>query len=147
MDIDGRCLAAGAAVLAAALLASAGAEAAAGAAAPPPLGGNSWNHLEAKIDDATVRAPGDAMVASGLRAAGYRYINIDDTWEGERGAAGVIHANKKFPDMKALADYVHGKGLKLGIYSSPGAKTCAGYAGSLGHEVQDAKTYAEWGID
>jgi alpha-galactosidase len=117
------------------------------AAPTPPMGWNSWNHFAAKIDDATVRAQADAMVSSGLRDAGYRYINIDDTWEGERDAKGVLHTNSKFPDMKALADYVHAKGLKLGIYSSPGDKTCAGYAGSLGHEAQDAKTYAEWGID
>jgi alpha-galactosidase len=116
-------------------------------AATPPMGWNSWNHFEEKIDDATVRAQADAMVASGMRDAGYVYINIDDTWEGERDAQGVIHPNKKFPDMKALADYVHSKGLKLGIYSSPGPKTCAGYAGSYGHEEQDARTYADWGID
>jgi len=82
-----------------------------------------------------------------MRDAGYIYINIDDTWEGERDAKGVIHPNSKFPDMKALADYVHGKGLKLGIYSSPGPQTCAKYEGSYGHEEQDAQTYAEWGID
>ena len=82
-----------------------------------------------------------------MRDAGYVYINIDDTWEGERDAQGVLHTNAKFPDMKALADYVHSKGLKLGIYSSPGPKTCAGYAGSLGHEEQDARMYAAWGID
>jgi len=116
-------------------------------AATPPMGWNSWNHFAEKIDDATVRAQADAMVASGMRDAGYVYINIDDTWEGERDAAGVIHSNAKFPDMKALADYVHAKGLKLGIYSSPGPKTCAGFAGSWGHEEQDARTYAEWGID
>jgi alpha-galactosidase len=75
------------------------------------------------------------------------YVNIDDTWEGERDASGVLHPNAKFPDMKALADYVHSKGLKLGIYSSPGPKTCAGFAGSYGHEVQDARMYASWGID
>src|SRR4051794_5266897 len=103
-------------------------------AATPPMGWNSWNHFEAKIDDATVRAQADAMAASGMRDAGYRYINIDDTWEGKRDGAGVIHPNSKFPDMKALADYVHSKGLKLGIYSSPGPKTCAGYEGSQGHE-------------
>ena len=117
------------------------------AAPTPPMGWNSWNHFAAKIDDATVRAQADAMAASGMRDAGYRYINIDDTWEGVRDAAGVIQPNAKFPDMKALADYVHSKGLKLGIYSSPGAKTCAGFEGSLGHEVQDAQTYAAWGID
>jgi len=116
-------------------------------AATPPMGWNSWNHFAEKIDDATVRAQADAMVASGMRDAGYVYINIDDTWEGERDAKGEIHANAKFPDMKALADYVHSKGLKLGIYSSPGPKTCAGFEGSYGHEAQDAKTYAAWGID
>src|SRR5580692_11655235 len=93
-------------------------------AANPPMGWNSWNHFAGKIDDATVRAQADAMVSSGMRDAGYVYINIDDTWQAERDAQGVIHANSKFPDMKALAEYVHGKGLKLGIYSSPGPKTC-----------------------
>ncbi|MGC2752397.1 MAG: glycoside hydrolase family 27 protein [Candidatus Acidiferrum sp.] len=113
----------------------------------PPMGWNSWNHFADKIDDATVRAQADAMVSSGMRNAGYVYINIDDTWQGERDAQGVIHANSKFPDMKALADYVHGKGLKVGIYSSPGPKTCAGFVGSYGHEEQDAQTYAAWGMD
>jgi alpha-galactosidase len=116
-------------------------------AATPPMGWNSWNHFAEKIDDATVRAQADAMVSSGMRGAGYIYINIDDTWEAERDAQGVIHANSKFPDMKGLADYVHGKGLKLGIYSSPGPKTCAGFEGSYGHEEQDAETYAAWNID
>jgi alpha-galactosidase len=111
------------------------------------MGWNSWNHFAGRIDDATVRAQADAMVSSGMKAAGYTYINIDDTWEGQRDAQGVIHTNEKFPDMKALADYVHGKGLKLGIYSGPGQKTCAGYEGSYGHEEQDAQTYAAWGID
>jgi alpha-galactosidase len=113
----------------------------------PPMGWNSWNHFARKVDDATIRATADAMVSSGMRDAGYVYVNIDDTWEGQRDAQGIIRSNEKFPDMKALADYVHSKGLKLGIYSSPGAKTCAGYEGSLGHEVQDAQTYAAWGID
>jgi len=116
-------------------------------ATTPPMGWNSWNHFAAKIDDATVRAQADAMARNGMRDAGYRYINIDDTWEGARDASGVIHPNAKFPDMKALANYVHSKGLKLGIYSSPGPKTCAGYEGSYGHEAQDAQTYAAWGID
>src|SRR6266702_5393425 len=116
-------------------------------AARPPMGWNSWNHFRAKVDDASVRAQADAMVSSGMRDAGYTYINIDDTWEGDRDAKGNIQANSKFPDMKALADYVHSKGLKLGIYSSPGAKTCAKYEGSYGHELQDAQTYAAWGID
>ena len=100
-----------------------------------------------RVDDQIVRGMADAMVSSGMRDAGYVYINIDDTWEGERDAQGKIQSNSKFPDMKALADYVHGKGLKIGIYSGPGPKTCAGYEGSYGHEEQDAKTYAAWGID
>ena len=116
-------------------------------AATPPMGWNSWNHFHRDINDAIVRAQADAMVSSGMRDAGYTYVNIDDTWEGERDTQGTIHSNSKFPDMKALADYVHSKGLKLGIYSSPGDKTCAKFEGSLGHEEQDAKTYADWGID
>ena len=116
-------------------------------AARPPMGWNSWNHFAQKVDDTSVRAQAEAMVSSGMRDAGYTYINIDDTWEGERDANGNIQTNSKFPDMKALADFVHSKGLKLGIYSSPGAKTCAKYEGSLGHELQDARTYAAWGID
>lgn len=116
-------------------------------AATPPMGWNSWNHFAGSVNDADVRAAADAMVASGMRDAGYIYVNIDDTWEGERDAQGNIQSNSKFPDMKALADYVHSKGLKLGIYSSPGPKTCAGYPGSYGHEQQDANTYAKWGID
>jgi alpha-galactosidase len=116
-------------------------------AASPPMGWNSWNHFRDKVDDATIRAQAEAMVSSGMRDAGYTYVNIDDTWEAERDSSGVIHSNSKFPDMKALADFVHGKGLKIGIYSSPGPKTCAKYEGSYGHELQDAQTYAAWGID
>jgi len=118
-----------------------------GLAATPPMGWNSWNHFEGRVSDAVVREIADAMASNGMRDAGYIYINIDDTWEGKRDAAGNIQSNNKFPDMKALADYVHGKGMKLGIYSSPGPKTCGGYEGSYGHEQQDAKTYAQWGID
>ena len=118
-----------------------------GLAKTPPMGWNSWNLFAGRIDDKTVRQMADAIVSSGMRDAGYIYLNIDDTWEGDRDANGVIHSNNKFPDMKALADYVHSKGLKFGIYSSPGPYTCAGYEGSYGHETQDARTYAEWGID
>jgi alpha-galactosidase len=118
-----------------------------GLARTPPMGWNSWNHFRGAIDDATVRAIADAMVASGLQRAGYVYVNIDDTWEAGRDSSGRILTNRKFPDMKALADYVHAKGLKLGIYSSPGPFTCAGYEGSYGHEEDDARTYAAWGID
>ncbi len=116
-------------------------------AATPPMGWNSWNYFADKVDDKAVRDAADALVATGMRDAGYIYVNIDDTWQGERDAQGVLQPNKKFPDMKGLADYVHSKGLKIGIYSGPGPKTCAGYAGSYQHEEQDAKTYAEWGID
>jgi alpha-galactosidase len=116
-------------------------------AATPPMGWNSWNHFAERVDQKAVESAADAMVSSGMRDAGYIYINIDDTWEGKRDERGFIHTNEKFPDMKVLADYVHSKGLKLGIYSSPAAKTCAGYEGTLGHEEQDAQTYASWGID
>jgi len=118
-----------------------------GPAQTPPMGWNSWNYFAAKVDDKGVRAAADQLVASGMKDAGYIYVNIDDTWEGKRDENGVLHTNDKFPDMKALADYVHSKGLKLGIYSGPGTKTCAGYPASLGHEEQDAKMYADWGID
>jgi alpha-galactosidase len=113
----------------------------------PPMGWNSWNFFFGKVTDKDIRDSADQIVASSMKDAGYVYVNIDDTWEGERDASGVLHSNAKFPDMKALADYVHSKGLKIGIYSSPGPKTCAGYEGSLGHEEQDAKMYADWGID
>jgi alpha-galactosidase len=113
----------------------------------PPMGWNSWNYFFDKVTDKDIRDSADQIVASGMKDAGYIYVNIDDTWEGERDASGVLHTNAKFPDMKALADYVHSKGLKIGIYSSPGPKTCAGYEGSLGHEQQDAALYASWGID
>ncbi len=113
----------------------------------PPMGWNSWNYFAGKVTDQDIRNAADQIVATGMKDAGYIYINIDDTWEDERDAEGVLHSNSKFPDMKALADYVHSKGLKLGIYSSPGPKTCAGFEGSLGHEAQDAQLYASWGID
>ena len=118
-----------------------------GLAKTPPMGWNSWNLFAEKINDQTVRTMADAMVSSGMRDAGYIYVNIDDTWEGVRDAQGNLQANHKFPDMKALADYVHSKGLKLGIYSSPGPRTCGSYPASYGHEVQDASTFASWGID
>jgi alpha-galactosidase len=113
----------------------------------PPMGWNSWNYFAGKVSDKDIRAAADQLVATGMKDAGYVYVNIDDTWEAERDASGVLHTNDKFPDMKALADYVHSKGLKIGIYSGPGTKTCAGYAASLDHETQDAKLYASWGID
>ena len=112
----------------------------------PAMGWNSWNYFAERVDDKGVRAAADQIVATGMKDAGYVYVNIDDTWEGERDASGVLHTNAKFPDMKALADYVHSKGLKIGIYSGPGNKTCAGYPASLGHEQQDADTYASSGL-
>jgi alpha-galactosidase len=116
-------------------------------AATPPMGWNSWNFFAGKVTDQDIRNAADQIVSTGMKDAGYIYINIDDTWEAERDASGVLHTNSKFPDMKALADYVHSKGLKLGIYSGPGLKTCAGFTASLDHEAQDAQLYASWGID
>ncbi len=113
----------------------------------PPMGWNSWNKFAEKVDAKTVKEIADAMVSSGMKDAGYIYVNIDDTWQGKRDAQGVLQPNEKFPDMKGLADYVHSKGLKIGIYSSPGPKTCAGYEGSYQHEELDARTWAAWGID
>ena len=113
----------------------------------PPMGWNSWNHFGESINDADVRAAADALVSSGMREAGYTYVNIDGGWQGQRDANGNIQSNSRFPNMKALADYVHSKGLKLGIYSSPGPTDCAGSEGSYGHEQQDANTFAQWTID
>lgn len=113
----------------------------------PPMGWNSWNRFGPHISDKLIRAQADAMVASGMKAAGYEYINIDEGWEGQRDASGVLHPNRNFPDMKALADYVHSKGLKIGIYSSPGPKSCGNFEGSYKHERQDAKMFAAWGMD
>ena len=118
-----------------------------GLAKTPPMGWNSWNLFAGKVNEQLVKEIADAMVSSGMRDAGYIYVNIDDTWEGTRDAEGNLRPNKKFPDMKGLADYLHSRGLKLGIYSSPGPRTCAGYPASYGHEAQDAKTFASWGVD
>ncbi len=118
-----------------------------GLARTPPMGWNSWNKFAGKVDEQDVRGMAKAMVTSGMKAAGYTYVNIDDTWEGPRDAHGNITSNRKFPSMKALAEYVHSLGLKFGIYSSPGPKTCAGYTGTYAHVQQDADTYAKWGVD
>ena len=116
-------------------------------AATPPMGWNSWNHFAGRVTDKDIRDSADMLVSTGMRDAGYIYVNIDDTWEAGRDAQGNILTNEKFPDMKALTAYVHSKGLKIGLYSSPGPKTCAGFEGSYQHEEQDAKTYADWGFD
>lgn len=115
----------------------------------PPMGWNSWNTFACNVDEQLIRETADAMVASGMRDVGYVYVNIDDCWHGERDAQGFIQADaKRFPSgIKALADYVHSKGLKIGIYSDAGAKTCGGRPGSQGYEYQDALQYAKWEID
>ncbi|CAN1275272.1 unnamed protein product [Linum perenne] len=117
----------------------------------PPMGWNSWNHFQCNISEKTIKETADAMVSSGLSALGYHYINIDDCWaELNRDSQGNMVSKKStFPSgIKALADYVHAKGLKLGIYSDAGSKTCSNLMpGSLGHEEQDAKTFASWGVD
>jgi len=133
--------------LVAAPLASAQNAAGSPVALTPPMGWNSWNYFAGKVTEKDIRDSADRIVATGMKDAGYVYVNIDDTWEGERDAAGVLHTNSKFPDMKALGDYIHSKGLKFGIYSGPGPKTCANFEGSLGHEEQDAQLYASWGVD
>lgn len=115
----------------------------------PPMGWNTWNKFACDIDEKLIREAADAMVSTGLKDAGYIYIVIDDCWHGQRDSLGFIHADPvKFPSgIKALADYVHAKGLKFGIYSDAGSKTCGGRPGSRGHEYQDAITYASWGVD
>lgn len=118
-----------------------------GLALRPPMGWNSWNFFKETVDDKSVREIADALVKSGLRDAGYTIVTIDDGWQGERDADGVIQANAKFPDMRALGDYLHSRGLKFGIYSSPGPMTCAGYIGSHGYETEDARTFTSWGVD
>jgi alpha-galactosidase len=112
------------------------------------MGWNSWNAYGLNVDADKVRAVADAMVSSGLAAHGWTYINIDDGWESDRrGAAGGISTNAKFPDMPGLSAYLHEKGLRFGIYSSPGPETCGKFLGSLGHERQDADVWATWGVD
>ncbi len=119
-------------------------------AATPPMGWNSWNCFRADINEAKIKAMADAMVLSGMKDAGYEYIVIDDGWmTKQRDSTGHIIVNAaKFPNgIKSLADYVHSKGLKFGLYSSPGCFTCQKLMGSLGHEQTDATDYASWGVD
>jgi alpha-galactosidase len=115
----------------------------------PPMGWNSWNKFGCNVNEALIRETADAMATGGMKDAGYLYINIDDCWHGARDPLGFIQPDaQRFPSgMKALADYIHSKGLKLGIYSDAGWKTCGGRPGSRGHEYQDALTYAKWGVD
>jgi len=113
----------------------------------PPMGWNSWNVWGMSVDENKMQTTADEMISSGLADFGYQYINIDDGWQGKRNEEGIIVPNLKFQDMKALGDYIHAKGLKFGIYSSPGPRTCGGLEGSYQHEYQDASTYAQWGVD
>ncbi|MBN2088876.1 carbohydrate-binding protein [candidate division KSB1 bacterium] len=115
----------------------------------PPMGWNSWNYFYCNVSESMIRAQADAMVNSGMKDAGYQYIIIDDCWQISRDNNGYIVADPtRFPSgIKALADYVHSKGLKFGIYSCAGTMTCAGRPGSKGYEYKDAEKYAEWGVD
>jgi len=115
----------------------------------PPMGWNSWNHFACNVSASLIESEADAMVASGMRAAGYRYVVIDDCWQVGRDENGNILADpQRFPQgIKAVADYVHARGLKFGIYSDVGDHTCQGRPGSRGHEYQDALQYARWGVD
>jgi alpha-galactosidase len=120
-----------------------------GLALTPPMGWNSWNKFQCNVDEALIRRTADSIVASGMRDAGYTYVVIDDCWHGARDARGDIQPDPaRFPSgMKALGDYIHSKGLKFGIYSDAGSKTCGGRPGSQGREYQDAAQYAAWGVD
>ena len=118
-------------------------------AATPPMGWNSWNKFACNVSEQLIRETADAIVTTGMKAAGYQYVNVDDCWQVSRDAKGTIVADpKRFPSgMKALADYVHSKGLKFGLYTDAGRLTCEKRPGSFEHEVQDAQTYAAWGVD
>jgi len=120
-----------------------------GLALTPPMGWNSWNRFQCNVNEELIRGMADAMVSSGMKDAGYQYVVIDDCWQSSRDHNGNIVADpKRFPSgIKALADYVHSKGLKFGLYSDAGEFTCQRRPGSKGHELQDAKQYAEWGVD
>jgi len=121
-----------------------------GLALTPPMGWNSWNTFASNINETVVKETADAMVANGMRDAGYQYIVIDDCWAlKERDANGqLVPDPAKFPGgMKALSDYLHARGFKFGMYSCAGSKTCGGYPGSMGHEYQDARQFAAWGVD
>ena len=115
----------------------------------PPMGWNSWNKFACNVSEDMIRSMADAMVKSGMKDAGYEYVNIDDCWQVSRDANGNIVADpQRFPHgMKAVGDYIHSLGLKFGVYSDAGSKTCAGRPGGLGHEYQDALQYAAWGVD
>jgi alpha-galactosidase len=120
-----------------------------GLARTPPMGWNSWNHFGCNVSEQLIRETADAMASSGMRDAGYKYLVIDDCWEVARDANGALVADStRFAHgIRALADYVHSRGLKFGIYTDAGTQTCQGRPGTLDHEVQDARTFASWGVD
>ena len=120
-----------------------------GLARTPPMGWNTWNHFGCDVSAQLVRESADAMVQNGMRDAGYQYLVIDDCWQVARDASGrIVPDSTRFPGgIRPLADYVHSRGLKLGIYTDAGRRTCEGRPGSLDHEEMDARTYAEWGVD
>src|ERR1044071_2564015 len=122
-----------------------------GLALTPPMGWNDWNTFGCGISDSVVRQVADAMATNGMKAAGYQFVNIDDCWAASRDSNGVVVVNSsKFPNgIKAVADYVHSKGLKLGLYTDHGTNTCSSSnpPGSYGYEYVDAMTYASWGVD
>jgi len=119
----------------------------------PPMGWNDWYIHYDQVTEKHMRAAADTMIASGMADYGYMYVNVDDCWMKKKGetplrdAKGVILPNAKFPDIKGMVDYIHGRGLRAGIYTSPGPWTCAGYAGASGHEELDAATFVAWGFD
>jgi alpha-galactosidase len=117
-----------------------------GLARTPPMGFNTWNKFSCNVSDAMIRGIADAMVSSGMRDAGYQYVVIDDCWQVAREGTGRIVADpQRFPNgMRALADYVHSKGLKFGLYTDAGRRTCEGRPGSYRFYEQDARTYSEW---
>src|ERR1700689_63790 len=118
-------------------------------ALPPPMGWNSWNKFACKVSEDMIRSMADAVVKSGMKDAGYEYVNIDDCWQVSRDASGnIVIDTQRFPHgMKSLGDYIHSLGLKFGVYSDAGSMTCAGRPGGLGHEYQDAIQYRRWGVD
>src|SRR6185436_3157162 len=119
-----------------------------GLALTPPMGWNSWNNFGCNVSDTLIRGMADAMVSSGMAAAGYQYVNIDDCWQNVGRTNGHVTATTSFPTgIQGTADYIHSKGLKLGVYSDHGTATCAGRAGSYGFETTDANDYAAWGVD
>jgi alpha-galactosidase len=121
-----------------------------GIALTPPMGWNSWNTFGVKVDEKLIRQMADALAASGMQRAGYNYVVVDDGWEApDRDAGGALVPDpKRFPSgMKALGDYLHAKGFKFGIHNCAGTKTCSGFPGGRGHEFEDARAYASWGVD